>query len=116
MNERHYRELHRELWEWLIHNPSRNKEQWPRWVSNGGDIQLVVSYCFACFLWSSSSSCKDCKLDNTALNHKEAKEDSCLCGIFSKWQNAKTRWLRIKYATIIRDLWPPTIETSKEES
>ena len=42
------RELHRELWEWIIKNPFSNKDEWVRWRSNGGNIENVYNDCFAC--------------------------------------------------------------------
>ena len=41
-------ELHRELWDWLYHHPSKIKEDWPRWEKNGGDIPYTKNDCFLC--------------------------------------------------------------------
>ena len=39
--------MHRTLWKWLAET-GKEKEDWPRWKYNGGDIKSVNSRCFAC--------------------------------------------------------------------
>jgi len=51
--------LHKELWQWLADNPDKEKNEWPRWSSNGGDIGYVTARCFAC---NYNSDCVDCPL------------------------------------------------------
>jgi len=51
--------LHREMWGWLAENPEKMKCDWPRWKENGGDIEYVCAYCFACEL---SPGCDNCIL------------------------------------------------------
>lgn len=42
------KQLHRELWHWLMMNPRKSKYSWPRWKHNGGPISLARNECFAC--------------------------------------------------------------------
>lgn len=37
-----------ELWSWFTANPDKEKEEWPRWERNGGDIPAVPNDCFCC--------------------------------------------------------------------
>jgi len=53
------RKLHRELWKWLMDNPTKRKWDWPRWESNGGDIPDAYNFCFACHCYL----CDDCPCD-----------------------------------------------------
>lgn len=48
MNEQELKKLHEELWTWLSEHPCEHKEDWPRWLFNGGDVEAVPSLCFAC--------------------------------------------------------------------
>ena len=48
MTIKEMKKLHRELWTWVAENPGSVKDEWPRWVENGGDIPCVHAHCFAC--------------------------------------------------------------------
>jgi len=87
-------ELHRELWDWLYHNPSKDKTDWPRWRGNGGDLLYVYNLCFLC---ESSTFC--CLLDWSPTY-------SCMThnSWYKKYLYAKSSKTRKKYAKIIRDL------------
>jgi hypothetical protein len=89
------KELHKELWYWLAENPFKYKLDWPRWMRNGGDIpDFFGGHCFACEV---SLSCLDCAIDWGTF----------LCGdqdsIYKKWENARTKALKSKYAKQIAE-------------
>lgn len=48
--------LHREMWNWLADNPSKDKKDWPRWRKNGGDIEHCFASCFMCEYASAHSA------------------------------------------------------------
>jgi len=83
------KELHYELWDWLLKNPCKMKCLWPRWQSNGGDVPLIADCCFACevagdrrFHWAkdnctregSKCSCAFCPIG-----------DCNECGLWATW-------------------------------
>ena len=40
---------HKKLWNWLAENPDKNKEDWPEWAENGGNVSSYRSpFCLAC--------------------------------------------------------------------
>lgn len=40
---------HRALWTWLSENPDKDKDNWPEWAFNGGEITRVQEAdCFCC--------------------------------------------------------------------
>jgi len=90
-------ELHRELWDWLYHHPSKEKEDWPRWRHNKGDIDSasVESGCFLCEY--TDTGCDGCPLDWSPAG-------TCYTGFFLWWEQAKAWQTRRKYAKLIRDL------------
>ena len=45
---------HRDLWNWLSHNPFKRKRDWPGWEKNGGKHIDAGNECFAC------DACFDC--------------------------------------------------------
>ena len=53
-------DLHKKLWKWLSENPLKEKPDWPEWRINGGNIEYISCYCFAC---SVTEGCEDCPLD-----------------------------------------------------
>ena len=97
--------LHRELWDWLYHNPSKEKEDWPKWEWNGGDIISAQNECFLCEYDDQNrdpymdSCCVYCPLDWVS---KESCHDTD--SYYWKWDFAKTPKTRKKYAKLIRDL------------
>ena len=39
---------HRELWNWLADNSTKDKHDWPGWKDNGGKYTDAWAHCFAC--------------------------------------------------------------------
>ena len=39
---------HVRLWDWLAKNPDKENKDWPEWSTNGGSINPVKNWCFAC--------------------------------------------------------------------
>ncbi len=97
------RKLHRELWGWLSHHPSKKKTDWPRWQENGGDIPHILNDCFACDFYE----CETCPCDWVKGAKGDGKVYSCLDPLSSyiAWSNAKSPKTRKKYAEKIRDAW-----------
>jgi hypothetical protein len=92
-------ELHRELWDWLSKNPRMDKEDWPGFKKFG----YISNYCWLCeyHVTHKRGYCnKNCLLDWSGV------KGGCLWdnGEFSKWQGAKSKKGKIKWAKIIRDL------------
>ena len=54
--------LHRKLWEWLGDNTDKTRDQWHRWVFNGGDVENIDFDCFAC---EYAGTCDKCPLQWT---------------------------------------------------
>ena len=52
---------HKELWNYLAENPTKQKEDWPGWEVNGGKYNKINSHCFACEFIVGSTCC-DCPL------------------------------------------------------
>lgn len=102
--------LHRELWDWLYHNPTSHKSDWPRWKYRGGDIE-ADNDCFLCiYMVAVRTEIKDCCKHRCPMVWPGEMGD-CLDderndeqGLFALWENAGTRYLRKKYAALIRDL------------
>ena len=91
--------LHRELWDWLFHHPSKKKWDWPRWTRNGGDISVIENDCFLCeYDKFRKDDCMACPLDWGGRN---CNDDNAY---FNLWNKAKLLGTRKKYAKIIRDL------------
>jgi len=97
-------ELHRELWDWLYYHPTEEKEDWPRWKKNGGDIPRVYADCFLCEYdqQHGGSYCGEtCILDWSPPHGCFGSENN---GAFCRWDRARNPKTREKYAKIIRDL------------
>ena len=52
---------HKELWNYLAENPTKQKEDWPEWKINGGKYSNVEYHCFACE-FTIGGTCCDCPL------------------------------------------------------
>ena len=92
-------ELHREQWEWHFHHPTKQKEDWPRWEVNGGNIPNVDNLCFLCeYSFAHHTSCKQCLL--------KWPHFGCMSkgGPYGAWIRARSPRTRKKYAKLIRDL------------
>jgi hypothetical protein len=91
-------ELHRELWDWLYHHPSKWKEGWPGWKEHGE----VAEDCFLCeYVKTNNLTCSKCLLDWGSAVDCIGKDNN---GYFAQWNDALIPKTRKKYAKIIRDL------------
>jgi hypothetical protein len=115
-DETFYHTLHVALWDWLSKNPEKQKDEWPEWDENGGEIEVVESYCFACSSatnqWVNyfnndsdalrgTNTCDWCPL---VLSEMDAVHPSnCLGGWFHIWLSTKSLSNRIAFAEKIRD-------------
>ena len=101
--------LHRELWDWLSHRPTKSKGQWPGWRCNGGNVFTVCNQCFLCEVglvqngkcnggercpadWSTFSTC--CSPTSSYENR----------GYYTRWRRAMSSRTKKKYALLIRDI------------
>lgn len=90
--------LHREMWNWLYHHPTKAKDDWPEWEKNDGPIAEgpFGVWCFLCYFdccildWSPYTDCMKGKGEKVSF--------------YRRWQRAKSPKTRKKYAKIIRDL------------
>lgn len=93
--------LHRELWQWLADNPGKDKDDWPRWERNSGDVPMVFTACFACDV--SPSYCNECPLE-----WPENYSGEYVCddtgGLWSQWEYAESPQERTRLAIAIKDL------------
>jgi len=109
MTEQEAKKLHYELWDWLSHHPSKEKEDWPGFKNV--DVRMVnFMFCFACLTaanrWKSKGSksenehiCDNCPLENIACQELRTAT------YFSKWTSLSTGKTRSKYARLLRDSW-----------
>lgn len=42
------RKLHKELWAWVMEHPDLDREDWPRWEANQGNVKDAYNNCIAC--------------------------------------------------------------------
>lgn len=78
---------HKELWDWLSKNPTKDKKQWPGWEWNKGEY-YAANDCFACsYAWDCYTEeyeydykaiCKDCPI-------KWPRTDNCDKSIYREW-------------------------------
>ena len=100
--------LHRALWDWIFHHPSKSTEDWPEWEKNGGDIDAGF-FCFACIV--AGGSCMVCPIDWES-------EGVPLCwsskgSSYTRFCKAKSPKTQKKYAAKVRDI-PWKYETEKQ--
>jgi len=82
--------LHRELWDWLYHHPSKKKSDWPGWKDNGGNASRVRADCFLCeYYYFHFGDCLHCPL---FLNN-----------YFTRWALCASLKTKKKYAKLVRD-------------
>lgn len=107
--------LHREIWDWLYHNPMEQKSDWPGWGGNGGIYDFEAfdgGGCAACkWVCDNDLSCPEqCLFD---WDDGEYVGGCCvvwnsvgrtLPGFFERWEKVASRATKKKYAKIIRDL------------
>ena len=85
------KELHTELWLWLAENPKKEKNDWPRWEENGGDIPKMEAECFACEYAARHGKRPGfccCPLDFPDWKQANGTVQKCLGGLFDKWDMA----------------------------
>ena len=109
MTEEEAKKLHYELWDWLSHNPSKDKKQWPGFYDEKGNANELYwmmcynAFCFACYIGEqinmdggTGSACRNCPLEREACLNPRS--------YYYKWEwGSKTT--RSKYARLIRDSW-----------
>ena len=95
--------LHRELWGWLVDNPTRNKNEWPRWGEFSQLDPKRNQYCFACMI--TYDDCEDCilKWPGSTCSHL-TENDWEANGLFEQWDACGNKEERSKLAAQIRDL------------
>ena len=95
--------LHRELWQWLGDNPLMDKEDWGRWVDNGGNVPMCDSDCFACSYnydrFDAITNECDCSLCPLQWSGKD-----CTASEFRRWERSRSDEERTRLAYAIRDL------------
>ncbi len=108
---------HRQLWDWCFHNPEKEKDDWPEWERNGGQLKEIEADCFLCEIADGIAEALDSR-SRSPLPCSEvcplfpttpiASEKDCLGGLHVKWSyhlEVYGRWeMRKKYAKMIRDL------------
>lgn len=84
---------HEELWWWLHEDPKREKPDWPRWKSNGGDIPDLIFGCFPCEYDRQHSLEKDrccCPLEFYRWGRIDWNNTGhCLGGLYENWRKAQ---------------------------
>ena len=74
---------HRDLWNWLSHNPFKRKRDWPGWEENGGKYIDAGNECFAC---NACSDCSGCPLAwPNGHCYERVVEGITLNGLFNHW-------------------------------
>lgn len=76
--------LCRELWVWLSHHGTKDKDDWPRWERNGGDVRECDCDCPLCEYNKTHGRryCNDNCLLVWNLSH-------CLSSEFGAWNRAE---------------------------
>lgn len=101
------KKLHYELWDWLSHNPSKSKHDWPKFYKDGEATNLyyevaICPFCFACYIGLERDNinfegiCCNCPLEKEACFNWGS--------FYYKWTVTKHK-TRSKYARLIRDSW-----------
>lgn len=90
-----------DLWGWLEDNPKKEKEEWPEWEFNGGNIAVMLDDCACCEY--AQFECNRCPLIKL-WREKSSGGDPCMGeGYFNTWGDAKTPKTKKKYARIIKE-------------
>ena len=99
------KKLHREMWQWLEDNPTKNKEEWPRWESNGGDVPDADNECFLCEytfrVKSDGLNCAEVCPANWLAD--ESPENGCVDTLFGAWLYASADLTRRRIAKAIKN-------------
>ena len=114
------KQLHYELWNWLIDNPDKQKKEWPKFEELPKDLTQHYYRCFACASIDNINGCtlenfycKKCPLKVPKELQKEFGNKICadredVYSMFELWcdSNVQGRTERQnELATIIRDSW-----------
>lgn len=93
---------HKELWDWLVRNPDKQKSDWEGWNFNGGKYEGIAWGCFAC-KYDNCNGCKYCPLvwPNDMICSKASEFERSL---FQDWDNETDLKKRSELARQIRDL------------
>lgn len=84
--------LHQELWNWLADNPDKQKHNWPRWERNGGDVERVWGFCFACEIGTKhgkDKACTNCPISWPGLSCKYKRVDDDTPGLYAEWRGTE---------------------------
>ena len=74
---------HRDLWNWLSHNPFKRKSDWPGWEKNGGKYPDAGNECFAC---DACPDCSGCPLVwPNGHCYERIVDGTTLEGLFKRW-------------------------------
>lgn len=93
---------HKSLWDWLSKYPEKNKEDWPGWDYNGGEVEAVFADCFACEYDSEGECSEVCPLIWPNMENDNFVD--CLSDLFGKYNYEDNLKKRSKIAEKIRDL------------
>ena len=110
MTEQEAREAHIKMWDWLIKNPKKTKEDWPGWQLNGGEYPRQYSSCFACTVAANLYLCTHNEKPNgyakcsfCPLNLSPEDQCSSVNSVYIRWAHGISKR---KMAIQLRDAWP----------
>ena len=91
-------EAHFALWDWLVNNPGKDKDDWPGW-KNYAEADIPRNHCFAC--GACKCVCKNCPME-------WADESNCIDetsnNVFYLWHHEHEPGERVRLAKVIRDM------------
>ena len=120
----YYRAQHMALWRWLAENPGKEKDEWPGWSYNDGQLSDVTNDCFACEYTNYPANneyraynCERCPIQWTFQDGTVTKDCQCsddysyksteyVCWYTSGLNEAEDAPQRVKYAQKIAGMWP----------
>lgn len=94
---------HREIWNWLADNPSKEKKDWPGWEEYVGS-KIEINYCFLCDYvnFAKGGMCSFCPLDWGIT--KKCMQIKPELSYYLLYSDAPDLVLKSKYAEIIANL------------
>ncbi len=87
MDERMYKQLHYDLWNWLANNPGKEKDDWPGWAMIKKNYGRVANLCFACEYFE---ECELCPLNRSTRHGPE-------CTLYYKWRDLNEKYITAYY-------------------